>query len=228
MSQCDAHDVVHYYRCHFTISPLHSSLNVARHSRTGLLQQGIRTATVQPALTPLQYRTLRDFHLEGRSFDLQEPNSVVIYSPPTTHLAEKSSLFSATSWQTALQQETHAQARIAGASHLFSFLVLSTALIRNGFSNILRAWIYAGYHAPVTTTTTASQSCRAHFNFTLYILHNLLSRIMETKNFTSSLPLPFVSLLHASMLLFSLFESVPLQGKLLTRPILALDACQRR
>ena len=121
----------------------------------------------------------------------------------------------------------HAQARDAGASHLFSFLVLSTAVVHNGLSNILRAWIYAGYHSPVITTT-ASQSCRAHFNFTIYILHNLLSRIMETKNFTSSLPLPFVSLLHASMLFFSLFESVALQRKLLTRPILALDACQRR
>lgn len=74
----------------------------------------------------------------------------------------------------------HAQARNAGASHLFSFLVLSTAVIHNGYSKILRAWIYAGYHAPVITTT-ASQSCRAHFNFTLYILHNLLSRIMETR-----------------------------------------------
>ena len=122
----------------------------------------------------------------------------------------------------------HAQARDAGASHLFSFLVLSTAVVHNGLSNILRAWIYAGYHSPVITTT-ASQSCRAHFNFTLYILHNLLSRLMETE-------IPFLHhlrcrLFHKSTRAcysFFPFESVPLQRKLQTRPILALDACPRR
>lgn len=80
--------------------------------------------------------------LEARSFDLQRTQlcgHLFAAHPPTwprIHLL----LVQRPGRQPFSKR--HAQARDAGASHLFSFLVLSTALIRNGFSNILRAWIY--------------------------------------------------------------------------------------
>ena len=81
------------------------------------------------------------------------------YSPPT--LAAKLSPSSATSWQTAHQQETHAQARIAGASHLLLPRPCYRCYPHWIQQHILRAWIYGCEIAPVTTTTTATalQSC---------------------------------------------------------------------
>lgn len=203
-------------------------MNVARHSRTGLLHQESRKATAQPAHTPLKYRTLRDFQLEVPSFNLQ--NSTLWSYTFATHQPTWPRNYLLLVQRPGRQpfSKRHAQARNTGASHPFSFLVLFT-VIHNGFSNILRAWIYAGYHVPVTITTTASQSCRAHINFTLYILHNLLSRIMETKT-------PHLHRLRGRLFHKSTracynsrpSESVPLQRKLQTRPILALDACQLR
>jgi hypothetical protein len=146
--------------------------------------QGSRKATVPPALHFITALCLTS----NWKLDCSICKNPTLWSYIfATHLAEKLSPSSATSWQTALQQETHAQARTAGASHLLlprPFYRYYPHWIQQ---HILRAWIYAGKHDPVTTATaTASQSCSQYSYY--FTLHNLLLRIMETKYFISSRP----------------------------------------
>ena len=111
------------------------------------------------------------------------------------------------------------------APHIFSFLVLSIAAIRNEFSissargsmqaitSLSLLLLYRNLAAH-TLTLLFTYIIYCHVSWKPNFLHHLRSR-----RFT--LPREHITDFFAS-------ESVPLQRKLQTRPILALDACQRR
>jgi hypothetical protein len=120
--------------------------------------QGPRKATVPPTLHFITAHCLTSIWKLDCSICKNPTLWSYIFA---THLAAKLSHYSATSWQTALQQVTHAQARIAGASHLLLPRPFYRCYPHWIQQHILRAWIYGCEIAPVTTTTTATalQSC---------------------------------------------------------------------
>ena len=111
------------------------------------------------------------------------------------------------------------------APHIFSFLVLSTAAIRNEFSTSSAR----GFMQATSLSLLLLYRNLAAHTLTLLFTYIIYCHVSWKPNtFSSSSPLPPFHASTRACHRFFVSERVPLQRKLQTRPNLALDACQRR